>query len=176
LNIKCLYLCVCFCSLVVHPLFLFSSLPCSSTSLQRYQGISQFFPVKCFSGKKSHFSHPLFVFLTKYCHHITSHHASHHITSPSLWVVISFRKKPPSQTTVFVCKQNLMLLASFKNFFFFFFIKLAEIFLDYVPQYRVIYHFLNYILNQLQYYLKSLIYLLCQVQTPHYQFHENTLE
>ena len=30
LNIKYLYLCVWFCSLVVHPLYLFSSLPCSS--------------------------------------------------------------------------------------------------------------------------------------------------
>ena len=54
--------------------------------------------------------------------------------------------------------------------------QLAEIFLDYVPQYRFMYHFLNYYLSQLQYYLKSLIYLLCQIQTPHYQFHENTME
>ena len=59
---------------------------------------------------------------------------------------------------------------------YFFLYETWEIFLDYVPQYRVIYHFLNYILNQLQYYLKSLIYLLCQIQTPHYQFHENTME
>ena len=41
LNIKYLCLCVWFCSLVVHPLFLFSLLPCSSKTLQRYQGISQ---------------------------------------------------------------------------------------------------------------------------------------
>jgi hypothetical protein len=38
LNIKCF--CVWFCSLMVHPLFLFSSLSCSLKSLKRYQDIS----------------------------------------------------------------------------------------------------------------------------------------